>query len=74
LKTPLSLVTVWVVESLFIQVIVVPALTGRVAGENVKFASEMVLPETTGEEVTVDAAEQADRTKTTSRTRITGTK
>jgi hypothetical protein len=40
----------------------------------VKFASEMVLPETTGEEVTVDAEEQACRTKTTSKTRITGTK
>jgi len=35
---PSSRVTVWVVESLFVQVTVVPERTLRVAGEKLKFA------------------------------------
>jgi hypothetical protein len=57
-----------------VQVTVVPALIGRVAGEKVKFASETALPEAVEEVVVADTEEQAVRIRTTSKTRITGTK
>ena len=51
-----------------------PALIDKVAGEKVKFVSETALLEAVEEEVVADAKEQAVRTRTTSKTRMTGTK
>ena len=45
LKTPVSLVTVCVVESLFVHVTTVPTETVRVAGEKAKFAMETLAAE-----------------------------
>jgi hypothetical protein len=50
-KAPVSLVMVCVVESLFVQVTEVPALTVRVAGEKAKLARVTALPEAGGEDV-----------------------
>ena len=52
-NAPWSAVTVWVIESLFVQVTFVPVFTVRVAGLNVKFIIVTLLPVLAG--VVVDA-------------------
>ena len=50
-KAPVSLVTVWVVESLFVQVTESPALIVMVDGEKVKLLKVTKLLEADGEDV-----------------------
>ena len=52
-NAPWSAVTVWVIESLFVQVTFVPAFTGSVAGLKAKFMIVTLLPLLAG--VLVDA-------------------
>ena len=77
-KTPLSLVTVWVVESLLVQVTVVPTLTVSVAGEKAKLARVTELPDAGGEDVVGEGVpypdEHAVRVITTSKTNTIGEK
>ena len=51
MKTPVSLVTVWVVESLLVHVTVVPALTLKVCGEKAKLVNVTRFPDAVGAEV-----------------------
>ena len=70
-KTPLSLVTVWVVESLLVQVTVVLAFVVNVAGEKAKLASVTEFPDAGGEDVVGEGVpypdEHADREITATR-------
>jgi hypothetical protein len=64
-KTPPSLVTECAEESLLVQVTVVPAFTGNIAGEKAKLARVIELPDAGGEDVVEEVVpypdEHADR-------------